>query len=458
MKKIISLVTALFLISSSTVFAASSEKDFKEALNKPITYADIKMEFKTEIGKLSKEVSGFLFNDSEPINEAAVTYDISFDATTDLKKINAGAICKHKGTDAVAEQYFSIDFTGKRPYFLQFIKTPEFPVYVAYEFSSIPEMQPFVNELKDAILSGKYNSLEGIFKTSKSAKIKNGKYVLELTEKEFKNVFPEFMNSTSPVFATSITYAGVDTVESFKNISEALTDVKVFADTAFESSLTLDKENNPDILTVKINIETNLYKLLNALKMVNAEITTDNLTEKNSDLNLSLIYTIDFDNINKDLKVEFPKSTGENIYNITNDFIQQHFVNTLELNKINVYTNNAKVYFTDAEPLIENDRTLVPLRKFLNSIGVKDDDILYEDGYITINFNDTKTVKLNVFDTNASITENGTTTPITLDVSAKMVNDRTLVPLRFLSETFDCEVVFQELDEETSFINVVQKY
>jgi len=65
---------------------------------------------------------------------------------------------------------------------------------------------------------------------------------------------------------------------------------------------------------------------------------------------------------------------------------------------------------------------------------------------------------LNVFDTNASVTANGVTTPVLLDVSAKMINDRTLVPLRFLSETFDCEVAYQELDENTAFISVIQNY
>lgn len=458
MKKILSFITALFLISSSTVLAAPTEKDFKEAIEKPITYADIKMELKTETGKLSEEASQFLFNENQLINEATVTYDISFESTSDLKQINAEAICKSEGSDATSEQYFMIDLTGKRPYFLQLIKTPELPVYMAYEFSSIPEMQPFVNELKKTILSGRYNNIEDIFGFSKKAQVKKGKYVLELTEQEFKEAFPQFMNSTAPLFATSITYAGVDTAEGFKNISEALKDVKVFADIAFESSLTLDKENNPDILSAKINFDTNLNKLLNALKSLNPEIETENLTEQNSDLKLSLFFTIDFDNINKEMKVKFPDSTAGNIYNITNDFVQQHFMNTLESDKVNVYANNSKVFFTDAEPVIENDRTLVPLRKFLNSIGVADDDIVYEEGYITITYNNTKTVKLNVFDTNASVTENGKTTPIILDVSAKMVNDRTLVPLRFLSETFDCEVVFQELDETTSFINVVQRY
>ena len=89
---------------------------------------------------------------------------------------------------------------------------------------------------------------------------------------------------------------------------------------------------------------------------------------------------------------------------------------------------------------------------------VVSDYIVYDEGYITINYKNKKVIKLNVFDTNASITENNITTPVTLDVSAKVTNGRTLVPLRFLSETFNSEVIFQELDENTSFINIVPKY
>ena len=103
--------------------------------------------------------------------------------------------------------------------------------------------------------------------------------------------------------------------------------------------------------------------------------------------------------------------------------------------KIEVFYNDEVVNF-DVEPIIENDRTLVPMRAIFEAMGCAvyysvadgkqiisarraDDDLLLTIGENDMYFNGEG---------------------INLDVPAKIKDDRTLVPLRAISEAFECEV------------------
>lgn len=461
MKKITALITLIASAVSFSAYAAPSEKDFKNAINEPITYADIKMEISTDTSELSEEVKEFLALEENTPQKSSLIYDISIKTSEDLKKIQAAAKYKmvYEGSPELdtyeTGQYLSINYYGNRPIFINVLKHPQQNQYIHYNLADVADLQPFVNELGEKISSGKYSSIENIFGSTTKAKVEKGKYVFSLNDKEFKAYLPTFIENIGPIFSTSTNYSGSEFGNEYKEIHDMIKNVQLLGKKGFRSELTLDSDKKIDTLKIELDLDANLYMLYTSL---GADFSNTGLDEKNLQYKAFITVNIDFDNINADKEIAFPPISTVNTYNYTNDLVQQHFRYTLEQNKVNVYSNYAKVYFEDAEPVIENGRTLVPLRKFLNSIGVKDEDIVYNDGYITINYKNRKTVELNVFDTNASVTANGATTPILLDVSAKMVNDRTLVPLRFLSETFECEVEYQELDETTSFISVIQDY
>ena len=93
----------------------------------------------------------------------------------------------------------------------------------------------------------------------------------------------------------------------------------------------------------------------------------------------------------------------------------------------------------DVMPVIENSRTLVPFRGIFESLGA------------TVNWvQDTKTV-IAVKDNVIIIFQIGNTTAWVngeareLDVPAKIINDRTMVPARFVSEALGCKVSWDEL-------------
>jgi len=103
--------------------------------------------------------------------------------------------------------------------------------------------------------------------------------------------------------------------------------------------------------------------------------------------------------------------------------------------EISVKVDGGKVYF-DQLPQIVNDRTLVPLRAIFEALGAE------------VNWDaQTRTVTATKADTTISLTidsdqlyVNGTAK--TIDVAATIINDRTMVPVRAISEALACDVLW----------------
>ncbi|MBE7053557.1 MAG: hypothetical protein E7391_04700 [Ruminococcaceae bacterium] len=95
---------------------------------------------------------------------------------------------------------------------------------------------------------------------------------------------------------------------------------------------------------------------------------------------------------------------------------------------------NKKALTMDQMPVIVNGRTLVPLRAIFEALGATvgwDDATKTATGVL-----DDTTVSLQIDNTNAKV--NGK--DVTLDVPAQIVGSRTLVPVRFISESLGCKV------------------
>lgn len=103
--------------------------------------------------------------------------------------------------------------------------------------------------------------------------------------------------------------------------------------------------------------------------------------------------------------------------------------------EITVNLNGAKITF-DQPPIIQNDRTLVPMRAIFEALGClvfwdeEDRSVEAWQGGVYI-------MTLWVNDYNMKL---GNSDYITLDVPPTIINDRTLVPLRAISESMGAEV------------------
>lgn len=105
--------------------------------------------------------------------------------------------------------------------------------------------------------------------------------------------------------------------------------------------------------------------------------------------------------------------------------------------KITVKVNGEVVKF-DAEPYIENNRTMVPIRFISEALGAKVD---WNGTYkmVTITLNDTR-IEQKIGKTVAIVNNQ----EVTFDVPALIKNDRTMVPVRFVSEALGANVTWEE--------------
>lgn len=101
-----------------------------------------------------------------------------------------------------------------------------------------------------------------------------------------------------------------------------------------------------------------------------------------------------------------------------------------------VYLNNEEIIF-DVEPVIVDDRTMVPMRAIAEKLGATvtwDDNTKTAHAY---NYDESKGVSVTVGSSYMTDIYNKV---ITLDAPAIVNNGRTLVPLRAVAEAFKCEV------------------
>lgn len=106
---------------------------------------------------------------------------------------------------------------------------------------------------------------------------------------------------------------------------------------------------------------------------------------------------------------------------------------TYAANSISIYINSSKVE-TDQPPIIEDGRVLVPIRPIAEKLGLNV-EFKKETNSIMIT-KDESVILLNV-DSNLAIVNDK---PVTLDIPAKIIAGRTMVPIRFIGETFGMEV------------------
>ena len=102
-----------------------------------------------------------------------------------------------------------------------------------------------------------------------------------------------------------------------------------------------------------------------------------------------------------------------------------------------VVMNNNVLGF-ETPPVIEDDHTLVPMRFLFEQMGA-DVEWNQETQTATATMNNTA-VAFSINDTNAEV--NGAAA--TMDVPARLINDKTMVPLRFLSEEMGYTVTWDE--------------
>lgn len=105
---------------------------------------------------------------------------------------------------------------------------------------------------------------------------------------------------------------------------------------------------------------------------------------------------------------------------------------------------NGKIIESDALPVIEENRALVPIRVISENLGLK---VLWngEEKTVKIQDNNDKTILLTIG--KKQVKKLNDDKKIDIDVAPKIINNRTYVPIRFIGEAFDLKVDWDDKDK-----------
>lgn len=108
-------------------------------------------------------------------------------------------------------------------------------------------------------------------------------------------------------------------------------------------------------------------------------------------------------------------------------------------NEISVALNGVRTQFPDAQPFVdENDRTQIPIRALAELL---DFDVSWNGDTLTAELiKDDTIITIKIGENH--ITKNGET--IAIDTAARVINDRTYIPLRAVGEALGCEVEWNQ--------------
>ncbi len=120
------------------------------------------------------------------------------------------------------------------------------------------------------------------------------------------------------------------------------------------------------------------------------------------------------------------------------------FVPVFANDEISVYLDNEKIQF-DVAPLLVNGRTMVPMRAIFEKLGA----VVYWDNNTRTAIAQKGNVNVSIAIDDITLYKNGE--PIVLDVPAQLNGGRTLVPLRAVSEAFECDV---QWNGDTQTVNI----
>ena len=116
---------------------------------------------------------------------------------------------------------------------------------------------------------------------------------------------------------------------------------------------------------------------------------------------------------------------------------------------VNLYVDTAKID-TDVPPVVVEGRTLVPVRAIFEALGA---EVIWDpsdQSVFAYRESDGRAVLLYLDDTVMAYRLDSDSEPVAieLDVPPMAINNRTLVPIRAVAESFDCDVEWDQTNQQ----------
>lgn len=116
----------------------------------------------------------------------------------------------------------------------------------------------------------------------------------------------------------------------------------------------------------------------------------------------------------------------------------ENIMNSISDTQINILYNDSVIQYQDVKPVNTDGRVMIPFRVVLESMGA---NVEYDDSQrlVTAKKDDIE-IKFTLMDDTIYVNKNGEESTVKMDTPMIIVEDRTLVPIRFMSEALGMQV------------------
>lgn len=301
----------------------------------------------------------------------------------------------------------------------------------------------FSKYIDEATLAELYQKLESIAGEI-NVEYANGKYTLVMGDKEVKDLFIAIFGTLLDIYEEAARKEGMDSAEFDAIKAELVTNLKhLYNVQIFDPAraIVIDVTEDGTNMSAEINLDTNLYDIIVAIDPASAQGVP---AEQRDMFGLSLSVKADgtVTPLASDYQIAFPQLNDENTFDVTAEMMPEGAEKAFDTAMVEIEYNGENLQLENV-PILLDDRTFVPLRELANTFGISDDDIAYDEATekVTIKSGDVEIVMY--IGSTMTFVNNELKT---LDVPAFTHNDRTYIPVRFVSEMFHKNVDYVDLN------------
>lgn len=481
MKRLVAIaVVVTMLLSFMTFTTVSAEntnlENMIKACNIQIPRANVKMNAIINVdgglcnfaGLPTGQLAEFIYNIDYVSNQELTKVDMAGNFTVSAPKIVPQPIsfdlwAKEDLTNLDNIQFFMIlrlaDFLRQQSgvseeyIYMDFTQIPGFEEMMKFAVSlDEAEVEQLVKMLTDALNQYVGADVVAMFEQKIlgiidgiNVEYAGGKYSLIMGDAQLKELYGAIFSVLFDIIETVAEKEGVAVPEEYYTGKAQLIEIgkKIAAVQIFDNTrgFVVEVAEDGSFVHTEVNVAANYYDIVAAVNPAYIQGMPENFRDMLG-LNLSVSADATVTPLSEDYQITFPELTDGNTMDATEQYAPLQDEMKFESASVEIEYNGERISLENI-PVLYEDRTFVPLRELANTFGIGDENIHYDEATqkVTIKNED---VEIVMYIGSTMTFVNGQM--MTLDVPAFTNNDRTYIPVRFVSEMFNKNVDYVDLN------------
>ena len=480
MKRIIALLTMFAMLLSFTAVSADNgiDEKFWQLMNTQMTDGNVKMKMQLSSDSPMFDMLGTEGAAVKGLLNSSVDYDLNAVANHEQTKLQAdGRMMFNSGAELYGIPSFGFDIWANMDienldniqYFLIMKIVGESmeqyfgDKYVVMDYTKIPGFKEIIKGLAELGFFNKekveeiasdiideQQLMEFIERMYEGIDINpvyaDGKYSVIMGDAEVKSLFVNLFNNLVNLLV-ELSEGEIESeladIEEAKALLAPIANVQLFDN---ERGIVIEVSEDGKVMHMEINLVTNLYELSAAFDP--AGTSASGMDEAMFDLRISLVADANVTPLPEGYAVQYPVLDGSNSI----DLFSSQYGGEISFEMIEAAQSsddvieivyNGNVVELENKPMIINDRTFVPFRRLANMLGIDDEHIGYDEATQKV-YLKSGDIEIEMYIGSSVVYVNGEMK--VLDVPAFTCNDRTYIPVRFVSEMFGKAVGYEEVN------------